>query len=199
MSVCLQLLLLWWGVVCCSYQCASTYCMMPSLFKSEVVMKLMICNHSNNSEVMPLIKCCSTPGVLELDQRLCRSHGDRQCLQQLIFPGKLSLASRHLPQQWREHHLFGFPAEIQCGIFSFQTGTLWLCSRDYEVTTTTDRRWRPHETKHRIECTWKDTAHGRSPEEKKGKYTAHTKISLYTKPSQTHTNQSSTKLRGIYY
>lgn len=116
------------------------------LFKSEVVMKPIICNHGNNSAVMPSKKSCSSPGVLEPDQCLCRSHGDRQCWQRHIFPGKLSLASRHLPQQWRERHLFGFPAEIQCGIFSFQRGTLWLFSRDYELTTTTDRRWRPHVT-----------------------------------------------------
>lgn len=62
-------------------------------------MKLIICNHGNNSEVMPLIKSRSTPGVLEPDQCLRRSHGDRRCLQQHIFPGKLSPASRHLPQQ----------------------------------------------------------------------------------------------------
>lgn len=125
----------------------------PFLFKSEMVMKPIICNHGNNSAVMPLKKSCSTPGVLEPDQCLCRSHGDRQCLQQHIFPGKLSLASWHLPQQWRLRHLFGFPAEIQCGIFSFHRGVLWLFSRDYEVTTATDRRWRPHVTKHLRECT----------------------------------------------
>lgn len=63
-------------------------------------------------------------------------------------PGKVPLASRHLTQQWKERHLFGFPAEIQCGIFGFQGGVLWLFCRGDEVTTTTDRRWRPHETEH---------------------------------------------------
>lgn len=169
MTVSPQLLLLWWGVVFCDYQRASTYCTMPVLFKSEVVMKLIICNLGKSSEVMPLIKSCRAPGVLEPDQHLHRSHGDRRCLQQHIFPGKLSLASRHLPQQRRQTHLFGFPAETQCGIFSFQRGALWLFSRDYEVATTTDRRWRPHETKHRSGCTWRGTARGRPPWFKKKK------------------------------
>lgn len=63
MTVSLQLLLLWWGVAWCSHQCASTYCMMPFLFKFKVVAKPIICNHGNNSRVMPLIKSCSSPGV----------------------------------------------------------------------------------------------------------------------------------------
>lgn len=135
--------------------CSDFHLLYDALFLSEyeVVMKPIIRNHGNNSAVMPLIKSYSLPGVLEPDQCLCRSHRDRRCLQQLIFPGKLSPASRHLPQQRRDRHLFRFPAEIQCGIFSFQRATLWLFSRDYEANTTTDRRWRPHETKHQSECT----------------------------------------------
>lgn len=141
----------------------STYCMMAFLSESVVVMKPIICNHGNNSTVMPLIKSCSAPGVLEPDQCLCRNHRDRQCLHQHIFPGKMSLASQHLPQQWRKRHLFRFPAEIQCGIFSFLRAPLWLCSRDHEATTTTDRRWRPHETKHLSECTLRGKALRLSP------------------------------------
>lgn len=48
-------------------------------------MKLIICNQGNKSKVMPLIKSHSPPGVLEMDQCLCRSHEDRQCLQQHIL------------------------------------------------------------------------------------------------------------------
>lgn len=100
-----------------------------------------------------------------------------------FFPGKLSLASRHPRQQQRDRHLFGFPAEIQCGIFSFQRGALWLSSRDCEVTTNTDRRWRPHETEHRSDCTRKK-ALGRPPGKKDVRtlattvahYTAHTDV-----------------------
>lgn len=65
---------------------------------------------------------------------------DRVCSNTFFLETRLS-ASRHQPQQRRETHLFAFPAEIQCGIFSFQGGALWLFSRDYEVTAT-DRRWR---------------------------------------------------------
>lgn len=145
--------------------CSDFHLLYDALFlsESEVVMKPIICNHGNNSAAMPLIKSCCTPGVLEPDQCLCWSHRDRQCLQH-IFPGKVFLPSIYLSSE--ETHLFRFPAEIQCGIFSFQRATLWLFSRDYEVTTTTDRRWRPHETQHQCECTWRGTAHRCSPGKK---------------------------------
>lgn len=77
-----------------------------------------------------------------------KSQGQTVFAAKSFFLGNVAQASQHLPQQWSERHLFGFLAEIQCGIFSFQRGKLWLFSCDYEVTTTTDRRWIPHETKH---------------------------------------------------
>lgn len=47
-------------------------------------------------------------------------------------------------------HLVRHPAETQCGVLGFRRGALWVCSGDYEASaTTTDRRWRPHETGHR--------------------------------------------------
>lgn len=178
---------------CCVLELAACiYLLYEAIFIQDT--RLIIGDRANKSKVMPSLKSCSTRGALELDQRLCSSHRDRHCLQRHVFPGKLSPASRHLPQQRRERHLFRFPAEIQCGIFSFQRGALWPFSRDYKAATTTDRRWRPHETRHCSDCTQKDTARGR-PEmctlAAVGKYIPHANVYVYYKASQTHTNHTS--------
>lgn len=76
-------------------------------------------SHNHGDKSIVILKSSSTQGVLEQDQCLCRSHADRPCLLQHIFPGKLCLASWHLPQQCRGRHLFRYLAEIQCGIFCF--------------------------------------------------------------------------------
>lgn len=188
MSVSLQLLLLWWGVVCYGYQCASTYCMMSFLFTSEVVMKPIICNHGNNSAVMPLIKSCSTPGVLEPDQCLCRSHGDRQCLQQHIFswktvsgfPASTSAVKRETPLRiscWNPMWHLQFPERR---VMAFQS---WLWGNHHhrqEVATTWNNT--PQWMYMKRHSTWmlplKKKAHTLSTTAA-SKYTAHTNVYMY--------------------
>lgn len=88
--------------------------------------------------------------------------------------------------------LFVFPAEIQCGIFSFYRGVLWLFScHDHEVSTTrqeveTTWNWTPwwlqerHGRKQRQTCDHRD---------KQILYTAHTNVYMHQNTGDKYQSQ----------
>lgn len=76
-------------------------------------MKPVICNHGNNEAFVSLIKSPCSPGAT-WSMFVWKSKGtDAVCSNTFFFfffPGKLSLASQHPPQRWRE----GAPLHVSC-------------------------------------------------------------------------------------
>lgn len=144
----------------CSCQHASTNCTAAVLSGIEVIMKPLICNHGNNSAVIPFIKSRITPGVLEPDRCSCKSHGDTHCLQQHIFswktvsgfPASTSAVKTVAPlwiSCWNSMWHLQFPERR---VMAFQ---LWLWGNNHhrqEVETTWN--WTPQWMYMKRHCTW---------------------------------------------
>lgn len=117
-------------------------------------MKPVICNHGNNEAFVSLIKSPCSPGGT-WSMFVWKSKGtDGVCSNTFFLESRLWLPSIHLSSEERGTSSgFLLKSNVPASVSREALSRLFTC--DDEVTTNTNRRRRPHETRRYSECVWK--------------------------------------------